>query len=79
VCLSVSDIQKDPRWFASVAQAIGHSPRDTLCASAEKDGSLFGAVQVLNSQGGYTPVHMEVLRYIGLTAATLLERHHNSH
>ena len=75
VCLSVSDIQKDPRWFSNVAAAVGHSPRDTVCASAEKDGRLYGAVQVLNSKQGFTAVHMEVLRYIGLTAAALLERH----
>ena len=75
VCLSVSDIQKDPRYFSAVADAIGYSPRDTLCASAEKDGRLFGAVQLINSTAGFTPIHMEVLRYIGLTAASLLERH----
>ncbi len=75
VCVSVSNIQKDPRYFSAVAVAVGHSPRDTLCASAEKDGRLFGAVQLINSEGGFSPVHMEVLRYIGLTAAALLERH----
>jgi hypothetical protein len=78
VCLAVADIQKDPRWFSSVAQAIGHTPRDTLCASAEKDGRLYGAVQLLDSRGGFTTVHMEVLRYIGLTAAALLEQHLNA-
>jgi hypothetical protein len=75
VCLSVSDIQKDPRYFSAVADAVGYSPRDTLCASAEKDGRLFGALQLINSTGGFSPIHMEVLRYIGLTAASLLERH----
>ena len=75
VCLSVSDIQKDPRYFSAVADAIGYSPKDTLCASAEKEGRLFGALQIINSKGGFTPAHMEVLRYIGLTAASLLERH----
>ncbi|MDP2339935.1 MAG: GAF domain-containing protein [Deltaproteobacteria bacterium] len=75
VCLSVSDIQKDPRYFSAVADAVGYSPRDTLCASAEKDGRLFGALQLINSTDGFSPIHMEVLRYIGLTAASLLERH----
>ncbi|MBM4281036.1 MAG: GAF domain-containing protein [Deltaproteobacteria bacterium] len=78
VCLVVNDLQKDPRWGSSVAHAIGHSPRDTICASAEKEGRLYGAVQVLNSKQGFTAVHMEVLRYVGLTAATLLERHENA-
>ena len=75
VCLRVSDIQHDPRHLAAVATAVGYIPRDTLCASAEKDGRLYGAVQLINATEGFTAVHMEVLRYIGLTAAQLLERH----
>lgn len=75
VCLRVSDIQHDPRHLAAVATAVGYSPRDTLCASAEKDGRLYGAVQLINATEGFTAVHMEVLRYIGSTAAQLLERH----
>ncbi len=75
VCLGVTDIQKDPRYFSAVADAIGYTPHDTLCASAESDGRLFGAVQLINSKHGFSAAHMEVLRYIGLTAAQLLERH----
>lgn len=75
VCLGVTDIQKDPRYFSAVADAVGYTPRDTLCASAEKDGRLFGAIQLINAKQGFTAAHMEVLRYIGLTAAQLLERH----
>lgn len=77
ICLGVTDIQKDPRYFSGVADAVGYTPRDTLCASAEKDGRLFGAVQLINAKQGFTTTHMEVLRYIGLTAAQLLERHFN--
>jgi putative methionine-R-sulfoxide reductase with GAF domain len=74
VCLLVNDIQKDPRYFSSIAQAIGYTPRDTVCASAEKDGRLFGAIQLINSKSSFDYGHMELLRYIGLTAASLLER-----
>lgn len=74
VCLVVSDIQKDPRYYASIARTIDYQPRDTLCASAEKDGRLWGAVQLINSNGGFEAAHMEVLRFIGLTAAAMLER-----
>lgn len=79
VCLSISDLQRDPRYFSAVADAIGYSPKDTLCASAEHDGRLFGALQLINSRAGFTAAHMEVLRYIGLTAASLLERHADAH
>lgn len=74
ICLSVSDIQKDPRWLSSIGKKLDYLPRDTLCASAEKDGRLFGAVQLINSKKGFDATHMEVLRFIGLTAAALLER-----
>jgi hypothetical protein len=74
VCLLVSDIQKDPRYYSSIASVIGYEPKDTLCASAEKDGRLYGALQLINSKKGFDAVHMEVARYIGLTAAALLER-----
>lgn len=74
VCLTVSDIQKDPRFFAAIANKIDYQPKDTICASAEKDGRLWGAVQLINSKGGFEAAHMEVLRFIGLTAAAMLER-----
>ncbi len=75
VCLCVSDIQNDPRYFAAIADAVGYQPKDTLCASAEKDGRLFGAIQLLNSKsGGFDATEMEVLRYLSLTAAEMLER-----
>lgn len=74
VCLAVTDIQKDPRFFAAIANKIDYQPKDTICASAEKDGRLWGAVQLINSKGGFEAAHMEVLRFIGLTAAAMLER-----
>lgn len=75
VCLLVSDMQNDPRRFAPIADAVGYRPRDTLCASVEKDGRLYGALQLLDSKtGGFDAAEMEVLRYIGLTAADVLER-----
>ncbi len=78
ICLVVSDLQKDPRHDNAIATAVGYAPRDMLCASAEVDGRLYGAIQLINSQAGFSPVHMEVLRYLGLTAAGLLERHFNT-
>ncbi len=75
ICLRVTDMQKDPRYSGEVASAVGYAARDTLCASAEKDGRLYGAIQLINAKDGFTAAHMEVLRYIGLTGAQLLERH----
>lgn len=74
-CLVIRDMQHDSRYFRAIADAVGYQPRDTLCASAEKEGRLFGAIQLINSKrGGFTAGEMEVIRYIGLTAADMLER-----
>jgi hypothetical protein len=78
ICLVVSDIQKDPRHYSAVATAVGYTPHDMLCASAEVDGRLYGAIQLINATKPFSPVDMEVLRYLGLTAAGLLERHFNT-
>lgn len=78
ICLVVSDIQKDPRHYSAVATAVGYTPHDMLCASAEVDGRLYGAIQLINAKKPFSPVDMEVLRYLGLTAAGLLERHFNT-
>lgn len=75
VCLVIRDMQHDNRYFAAIAEAIGYQPRDTLCASAEKDGRLFGAIQLINSKrGSFTSAEMELMRYLGLTAAEMLGR-----
>jgi GAF domain-containing protein len=75
ICLRVTDMQKDPHYTGQIANAVGYVVKDTLCASAEKDGRLYGAIQLINAHKGFTAAHMEMLRYIGLTAAQLLERH----
>jgi GAF domain-containing protein len=75
VCLVIRDMQNDSRYFSAIAEAVGYQPKDSLCASAEKEGRLFGAIQLINhKKGGFTPGEMEVIRYIGITAADMLAR-----
>lgn len=75
VCLAINDMQHDARYFAAIADAVGYKPSNTLCASAEKEGRCFGAIQLINAKkGGFTPNEMELLRYIGLSAADMLDR-----
>lgn len=75
VCLVIEEMQNDARYFSNIADAIGYVPKNTLCASAEKDGRLYGAIQLINSKRDrFTANEMEVVRYIGLAAADMLER-----
>lgn len=75
VCLVIRDMQNDSRYFAAIADAVGYKPQNTLCASAEQDGRLYGAIQLINSKRGtFTSAEMELVRYLGLTAADMLGR-----
>jgi hypothetical protein len=75
VCLVIEDMQHDSRYFSAISEAIGHAPRNSLCASAEHEGRLLGAIQLIDrKEGSFTAAEMEVVRYIGLAAANMLER-----
>jgi putative methionine-R-sulfoxide reductase with GAF domain len=75
ICLVIEDMKHDQRYFSAIADAVGYTPQNTLCASAEKEGRLFGAIQLINAKrGAFTAGEMEVVRYIGLTAAEMLDR-----
>ena len=75
VSLTVNDMTKDPRYFAKVAEAISYQPQNTVVASVERDGRLYGAIQLINAKrsSGFDPGEAEVLRFLGLTAAQMLE------
>ncbi|MCP4500419.1 MAG: GAF domain-containing protein [Deltaproteobacteria bacterium] len=80
VCLAIQDMQLDERYFSAISDAIGYVPKNTVCATAEKEGRLFGAIQLINSPNqGFSAAEMEVLRYIGLCGADILERTSDRH
>jgi signal transduction protein with GAF and PtsI domain len=75
VSLAISDVQKDPRFFADMSKRIGYECRNMICAPLYKDGRLWGAIQLINRAGGTTYVTQEVdvLNYIAHEGAVLLE------
>jgi len=75
ICLVIEDMENDRHYFKGIADAIGYQPKNTLCASAEKNGRLFGAIQLINAKkGAFGAAEMEIIRYVGLTAAEMLDR-----
>ncbi len=75
VCLVIDQMKHDQRYFSAIADAVGYQPDNTLCATCEADGRLYGAIQLINAKrGGFTAAEMEIVRYIGLTAAGMLSR-----
>jgi signal transduction protein with GAF and PtsI domain len=76
VCLAVSDAQKDPRFYRAVSEAIGYETRSLLCAPISRQGSVLGALEVLNKQGGrpFTQGDLAVLSYLAAQAAEVMAR-----
>jgi GAF domain-containing protein len=75
VCLAIHDMQNDSRYFPKIAEKVGYRPENTLCAPAENEGRLYGAIQLINAQGGaFAATQMELIRYIGITTGDILGR-----
>ena len=75
VCLGVTDVNKDPRFFGRVSRSIGFDTRDILCAPVMSDGSLFGAIELINRQGGaFNKNDLSMLSFLGFQLAAQLQR-----
>jgi putative methionine-R-sulfoxide reductase with GAF domain len=75
VSVAVSDVHKDPRFYAAISKALGYETRSILCAPAVKQGRSFGAVELINKNGGSTfAAHeSELVSYLAMQFAEYLE------
>ncbi len=70
VCLGVTDVQKDPRFFGRVSKSIGFDTREILCAPVIDEGLVYGAVEVINkNSGAFGRNDLNVLSFIGYQLA----------
>jgi len=76
VCLAVSDVEKDPRFYRAVSEATGYQTRSLLCAPMARQGRVVGCLEVLNKKGAkpYDQKDMAVLSYLAAQAASFLAR-----
>jgi hypothetical protein len=75
VCLAVTDVEKDPRWFRGVAERVGYPTRSMLVCPIVKEGRVFGALQLKNKKGGaFDEGDLAVLAYLAHHAAGWMER-----
>ncbi len=76
VSVAVSDVEKDPRFYAEVGARIGFSTRSMLCAPMMTHGRSFGCVQVLNRKGGpqFLEHEVGVMAYLAHQAALFLNQ-----
>ncbi len=76
VCVAVSDVEKDSRFYRAVSEATGYQTRSLLCAPMARKGRVVGCLEVLNKKGGkpYDQKDMAVLSYLAAQAAAFLAR-----
>ncbi len=66
VSLVVSDVQKDPRFYAKISKALGYDTHSIICAPAQQTGRVFGAIELINRKNGtsYTGDELNILNYL---------------
>lgn len=72
--LVIGDAQRDPRFAREIGEKIGYDPHSMICVSLEKDGRCYGALQLINKQGGtkFTQADLNILGAVGHQAVDLL-------
>ncbi|MEM6533309.1 MAG: GAF domain-containing protein [Myxococcota bacterium] len=75
VGLAVSDAQRDPRFFSAISEKLGYSTHSILCSPSQRDGRLYGALQLINKKGNstFTGDEMNLLSYLAHQFAEYLE------
>jgi hypothetical protein len=76
VCLAVSDVEKDSRFYRAVSEATGYQTRSLLCAPMARRGQVVGCLEVLNKKGEkpFDQKDLAVLSYLAAQAAAFLGR-----
>lgn len=77
VALAVSDADKDPRFFAAISLKLGYPTRSLAVAPTQKEGRVFGAIEVMNKSNDspFTEEDLVVLDYLGARLADFLDQH----
>ncbi len=69
VGLAVSDVNKDPRFYAAVSEKIGYPTRSILCVPMQLEGLVVGALELINRKESDTFSERE------LNIATFIAHH----
>lgn len=74
VSVAVSDVEKDPRFYAAVGERVGFQTRSMLCSPMMTHGRSFGCVQLINRKGGpqFQEYEVGLLAYLAHQAALFM-------
>jgi hypothetical protein len=75
VSVALSEVEKDPRYYAAVAQKMGYPTRSMLCSPMMAGGRSFGCMQVINKKEGatFSRAELNLLEYIAHQGALYLQ------
>jgi len=76
VSLAVGDAQNDPRFYEDISESIGYDTDSLLCAPVQYQGRVYGAIELINKEGGSTfdSNEMNALSYMGRQLAEYVNR-----
>lgn len=74
VSVAISDVQKDPRFYAAVSDKVDYETKSLLCSPMMTHGRSFGCIQLINRKGGpqFLEPEVGVLAYLSHQAALYL-------
>lgn len=74
VTVALSDVQKDPRFYAEVGRRVDYATKSVLTSPMMTGGRTFGCMQLLNKKGSpvFEPYEVGILSYIAHQAAQYL-------
>jgi hypothetical protein len=74
VSVALSDVMKDPRYFAAVSNRVNYETKSVLCSPMMTHGRTFGAMQIINKRDGAVFAEHEVglLSYVAHQGALYL-------
>ncbi len=74
VSVAISDVQNDPRFYATVGEKVDYETKSMLCSPMMTHGRSFGCIQLINRKGGpqFLEPEVGVLTYLSHQAALYL-------
>ena len=69
----VNDVSRDQRFFSSVDNSRGYRTQSVACVPLRTEAGAIGALQLLNKENGFSPEDAELLRFIAMYAASVIQ------
>jgi GAF domain-containing protein len=74
--MAVSEVERDPRHAAEIAESVGYQPTSIVCVPLDTDSGVIGVVELLDKIGApsFSPGDIELLAGFAQLAAAAVEQ-----